>query len=197
MAAEGPGEPTPLGSFEIAARLIRGYEFADPSIVRAFYDPEVPLRGRNMLLELRALGLLRVYAGVRVVDVRDETRQIKGRPVRVFGWSYRTLEGHVEQGQMEWEVWKRTDTGEVEFHVHAVSRRAPIPNPLVNLGFRLLRRRERKLFLDSTQRRMKELTDAGLRGDPIGQTSAELTARRLRSDDAVHEALARNADLSR
>ncbi len=31
--------PRPRRSCEIARRLMRGYEFADPSIVRAFYDP--------------------------------------------------------------------------------------------------------------------------------------------------------------
>ena len=149
-----------------------------------------------MLLELRALGLFRVYVGVRVVAVYDETRHLEERPVRVFGWSYRTLEGHVEEGQMDWEVWKWTDTGEVQFHVHAVSRRAPIANPVLNIGFRLLRRHERTLFLDSTQRRMSELTAAGLRGDPIRRTSAEFTARRLPADHPAHETLARNADLS-
>jgi hypothetical protein len=150
-----------------------------------------------MLLELRALGLLNVHVGVRVVAVHDETRQIHRRPVRVFGWSYRTLEGHVEQGQMDWEVWKWTDTGDVEFHLHAVSRCAPISNPVVRLGFRLLRRHERALFLDGTQRRMKELTDAALRGEAISQTSAECTARHLSADDDAHETLAGKADLSR
>ena len=197
LAREPPGDPDPRGSFEVAARLIRGYEFADPSIVRAFYDLDAPLNGRNMLLELRALGRFSVHVGVRVVAVRDGTQQVQGLPARVFGWSYRTLEGHVEQGQMDWEVRKWTDTGDVEFHVHAVSRRAPISNPLVNLGFRLLRRHERALFLDSTQRRMKELTDAVLRGETIRQTSAEFTARHLSAGDPAHETLARNTDLSR
>jgi uncharacterized protein (UPF0548 family) len=200
LPGEPPGEPVDEGSFEIAARLIRGYEFADPSIVRAFYDPEAPLRGRNMLLELRALGLLSIHAGVRVVEVYDDTRQIQGRPVRVFGWSYRTLHGHVEEGQMDWQVWKWTDTGAVEFHVHAVSRPAPIPNLIVRLGFLLVRRHERALFLDSTQRRMRVLTEAGLkaegRGERIRRTSSGLTARRLSVDDPAHEELARKAESS-
>src|SRR5205823_10091933 len=66
LPGEPPGMPVHEGSWEIAGRLIRGYEFADPSIVRAFYDPEAPLAGRNMLLELRALGLVSIHVGVRV-----------------------------------------------------------------------------------------------------------------------------------
>ena len=69
----------------------------------------------------------------------------------MWGWNYRTLDGHVEMGQMDWEVWKWLETGAVEFRVHAVSRAAPIPNPIVRLGFHLLRGRERDAFLQSTK----------------------------------------------
>jgi uncharacterized protein (UPF0548 family) len=198
LPGEPPGEPVSEGSFATAARLIRGYEFADPSIVRAYYDPHAPLLGRNMLLELRALGLVSIHVGVRVVDVEDDARQIGGREARVFGWSYRTLAGHVEKGQMDWQVWKWKDTGEVEFHVHAVSRPARIRHPFVRLGFLLLRRHERALFLDSTQRRMRELTEAALSAENralrIRSASSELTARRLASDHPAHDELARAAD---
>ena len=49
LPAEPPGPPVSGGSWETACRLMRGYEFADPAIVRAFYNPEEPLEGRNML----------------------------------------------------------------------------------------------------------------------------------------------------
>lgn len=198
LVDEPAGEPVRDGSFEVASRLIRGYEFADPSIVRAFYEPDRPLAGRDMLLELRALGLVRVYAGVRVGEVYDERRETDGGPARVFGWYYRTLEGHVEMGQMNWEVWKWIGSGAVEFHVHSVSRPAPVRNPLVRVGFLLLRGHERALFLDSTRRRMKELTEAGLqregRGERIRRASSALTARRLPDDDPAHGQLARQAE---
>jgi uncharacterized protein (UPF0548 family) len=198
LPAEPPGMPVEEGSWEIAGRLIRGYEFADPSIVRAFYNRDQPLAGRDMLLELRALGLVRVYAGVRVVEVYDEIRTVDGRQARVFGWSYRTLEGHVEEGQMDWEVWKWVETGAVQFHVHSVSRPAPVPNPIVRFGFLLLRGHERALFLGSTERRMLALTELGLRRDGRGErlrvASGTLTARRLPDDDPAHTTLARNAE---
>ena len=188
LPPEQPGQPAPGGSWQTASRLIRGYEFADPSIVRAYYDGDAPLAGRNMLLELRALGLVSIHVGVRVNAVYDETRELGGRKVRVFGWSYRTLEGHVEMGQMDWEVYKRIDTGEVQFHVHAVSRLAPIQNPVIKCGFLLLRGHERRLFLDSTQRRMVTFTELGRTGDGerVRRVSSELTAHRLSSDDPVH-----------
>jgi uncharacterized protein (UPF0548 family) len=200
LPAEPPGEPVSEGSWEIARRLIRGYEFADPSLVRAHYDPERPLEGREMLLELRTLGLVRVFVGVRVAKVYDEVRDVQGRQARVFGWAYRTLRGHVEEGQMDWQVWKWLDTGEVQFRVHAVSRTARIPNPFVRVGFWALRAHERMLFLDSTDRRMRKLTEIGLegerRGERVRQASPDLTARRRRHDDVTHDRLARNLERS-
>ena len=68
-------------------------------MVRATYDHDAPLEGRDMLLELRFL-VFRTYAGCRVGEVVDEVRTVDGREVQVWGWPYRTLEGHVEQGEM-------------------------------------------------------------------------------------------------
>jgi uncharacterized protein (UPF0548 family) len=194
LVGEAPGEPLTDGSFAIARRLISGYKFADPSLVRAFYDPELPLAGRRMLLELRTLKLLRIRVGVRVGDVYEEERQVDGRPLHVFGWYYRTLRGHVEKGQMNWEVQKWVDSGEVAFHVHSVSRPARDRNLIIRLGFRLLRGHERALFLDSTSRRVREFTELGL--DPDGgsqrirEASPDLTARHLSSNDGSHTELA-------
>jgi uncharacterized protein (UPF0548 family) len=198
LPSEPSGEPVPGGSWEIAQRLIRGYEFADPSLVRAHYDPEGPLAGREILLELRALNLLSVFVGVRVVHVYDEVRELDGRSARVFGWANRTLEGHVERGQMDWQVWKWSDTGEVQFRVHAVSRPASIANPAIRIGFWVLRGHERAVFLNSTDTRMRSLTELALQRETVGEAVREaspaLTARRLAADDPAHEQLARHAD---
>ena len=198
LASEPPGDPVAGGSWETAKRLISGYEFADPSLVRAHYDRAAPLEGREMVLELRALGLVRIHVGVRVVEVYDEVRELDGRRARVFGWAYRTLKGHVEEGQMDWMVWKWQDTGAVEFRVRAVSRTAPIPNPVIRIGFLLLRGHERRVFLDSTDRRMRELTAVALETDgssnAVRDASSELTARRSERSDPAHDRLARRAD---
>jgi uncharacterized protein (UPF0548 family) len=198
LPSEPPGDPAPGGSWELASRLIQGYEFADPSLVRAHYDHATPLEGRNMLLQLRALNLVSVHVGVRVVHVYDEVRTRDARDARVFGWAYRTLKGHVEMGQMDWQVWKWMDTGQVQFRVHAVSRAAAIPNPVIRLGFWLLREHERNVFLTSTETRMRALTEVALERGEIGSAvrdaSPRLTARRISPDDPAHEQLARRAD---
>ena len=140
---------------------MRHYKVADPSVVRAFYDDNEPMLGRTMLLELR-FWRLRFPVGVRVGEVYDEPRDVAGRPARVSGWNYRTLEGHLEIGQMAWEVWKWEDTGAVEFHIHAFSRAAPTSSVLVRVGLRLFARREQVRFYGHACARMRSLTIAGL-----------------------------------
>ena len=161
LPREMPGDPEADGSFAAAQRLMLSYEFADPAIIRAIYEQDTPLEGRDMLLEARWHGLTFRF-GVRVIDVVDETRTIDGRPVRVWGWSYATLEGHLEIGQMDYELRKWLDTGEVEFRIHAFSRRASVRNPLVRLGFRIFGRREQLRFARHACERMSRLVQLEL-----------------------------------
>jgi uncharacterized protein (UPF0548 family) len=181
LPPEPPGRPLPDGSFEIARRLMSDYAFADPAIVRAVYDPAAGLADRNMLLQVR-FGPLRLLLGCRVGAVADETREIDGRPVRVWGWSYGTLEGHVERGQMDWEVWKWLDDGAVEFRVHVVSRRARVRNPIIGLGFRLVGRRQQTRFARRACERMGELVARELAQGPSARAdergAAQLGAQR-------------------
>ena len=161
LPSEPPGEPVAEGSFTIAQRLMCEYAFADPAMVRAVYDPDVGLADRNMLLQVR-FGPLRLFVGCRVGQVTDEQCTIDGRPVRVWGWSYATLEGHFERGQMDYAVWKWLDDGAVEFRVHVVSRRAKVGNPLVRLGLRLVGRREQQRFARRACERMSDLVERAL-----------------------------------
>lgn len=152
----------PLGRgdevFSRAQTLLRDYKVADPSMVRATYDPDTPLPGRDMLLELR-FGPLRLHVGCRVGDVTDEMRRVDGREVRVWGWAYQTLEGHLEQGQMSWEVWRWLDTDAVEFRIHSYSRNAEARNWVVNTGFKVLGQWQRRLYLQRACERMARMVD--------------------------------------
>ena len=158
---EPSGPPVEDGSWEVARELMRAYQVADPDVVRAAYSDDTPLAGRDMLLQIRFLGL-RFYVGVRVGDVYDETRTVDGRTARVFGWGYSTLEGHFEEGEMHYQVWKWLDTGDVEFRLHAFSRTARTGPPLLRLGFRLVGRREQLDFYRQVCLRMRRLTVAEL-----------------------------------
>jgi hypothetical protein len=163
LPPEPPGEPTESGSFETAKHLLRDYEFADPRRIRAYYRADAAFDGRDMLLEIRYF-TLRVRVGVRIGVVFDEMREVDERRVRVWGWAYRTLEGHLERGQMDYQVWKWLDTGEVEYRIHAVAQVAETYRPVLNLGFRLVGRREQVLFARHCAERMERLVESRLDG---------------------------------
>jgi uncharacterized protein (UPF0548 family) len=156
LPAEPPGEPVAGGTWERTCRLMDAYQVADPALVHAAYDEQAPLEGRDMLLTLYFHGL-RFRCGVRVGDVYEDDREEDGRTARIYGWNYRTLEGHFEQGEMAYEVWKWRESGAVEFHIHAVSRPADSGRPLLRLGFRLFGRRPQLRFYRRACRRMAEL----------------------------------------
>ena len=189
LPPEPPGPPVPGGSWEVARRLMGDYEFADPSIVRAVYHPDRPLEARDMLLEVRFYGL-RFRFGVRVGGVVDETRQVDGRPVRVWGWNYRTLQGHLEMGQMDYEVWKWLDTGDVEFHTCRFSRRAPAGNPIVRLGVRVFGRGQQVKFARRACERMARLTSAELERGGDGGAAVHRVADEVsvRASSALEDA---------
>ena len=162
LPPEAPGEPERGGTFEIARELMANYEFADPSMVRATWRDGAPLLHRSMLLEIRYF-LLRVHVGVRVSQIFDEVKDIDGREARVWGWAYQTLGDHLERGQMDYQVWKWLDSGEIDYRIHAVSVLDAISNPVMNIGFRVIGRREQRLFARRCGERMERLVEKRLR----------------------------------
>lgn len=158
---EGSGPPAEGQSWQVARDLMDRYQLADPGVVSASYDEAAPLEGRDMLLAIRFLGL-RLRVGVRVGEVYEETRDLEGRRVQVFGWSYSTLAGHFEQGRMHYELWKWLDSGDVEFHLRAISRPARSGPLALRLGFRLLGRSQQLRFYRQVCRRIRRLTEAEL-----------------------------------
>lgn len=158
---ERPGPAAEGESWQVARGVMDSYQLADPGVVTAFYDRDRPLSGRDMLLRIRFAGL-RLRVGVRIGDVYEETHDVDGRAVQVFGWSYSTLEGHFEEGQMRYELWKWRDSGDVEFHLKAISRPARTGPLLPRTGFRLLGRSKQLRFYRQVCRRIKRLTEAQL-----------------------------------
>jgi hypothetical protein len=161
LPREGSGPPAAGGSWQVARRIMDEYQLADPGVVAAAYDKQAPLAGRDMVLTIRFAGL-RFRVGVRIGDVYEETIELDGRPVHLFGWDYRTLDGHFEQGQMHYEIWKWLDSGDVEFHLRAVSRPASEGPFLLRAGFRLFGRAHQLRFYRQVCRRARRLTEAQL-----------------------------------
>lgn len=153
LGREEPGEPVPGGLVARADMLVNDYEFTDPDILRATFRQPSDLVGRDMLLEGRYLRL-RFLLGVRITAALDEVRDGVDGPERVVGWTYQTLEGHLEQGRLTYEVAKNLTTGTVEFRIDAYSRQAPIRNPVYRLGFRLFGRHTQLRFYRAALRRL-------------------------------------------
>lgn len=157
LAPEQPGAPEPAGSWHTACQLAADYDFCPPEIVRAAFDPTEPLLGRTMLLEGR-FTVLRLYVPVRITQVVDEYR---APDRRVWGFSYDTLYGHLEQGRLTYEVIKHEHSGHVEFVLRAVSQRASTLGVVLTLGWAVFGRRRQLRFYERCRQRMHELVRNG------------------------------------
>ncbi len=156
IAREETGPPEPGGAFERARAAVIRFEFSDPRIVIAHFDPTAPLEGRRMLLELRPL-FLRFLAGVVVSGVRAESSDTE----TVFGYRYDTLQGHIERGREWFLLTKSHATGEVRFEISAVWREGDFPNVWSRLGFRILGPWYQRRWLRRAHARLRHRVEAG------------------------------------
>ena len=168
LPREAPGPPEPGGSWEIARRLVKDYQLADPHRVRAVYDDRTPFEGRDMLLRIRFAGV-RFGVGVRIGEAYEWTRDIGGRPAHVYGWYYDTLEGHFESGRLHYEVFKLLDTGEVYFRLSAVSQPARSGPWILRTGFRVVGRINQLQFYRRACQRARRLTEAQLEAERVAR----------------------------
>jgi uncharacterized membrane protein/uncharacterized protein (UPF0548 family) len=155
LGREPPGPPQPGGLFERARQVLETFDFSDPRIVRWHFTKDEPLRGRTVLLELISLGKkLRYLCAVRVGGTRLEY----GETCSVYGFSFETLEGHIEAGR-EWFLLKKDhESGEVRFHIEASWRPGQFPNWWSRVGFTMVGRRYQRAWHRLTQLRLRELT---------------------------------------
>ncbi len=153
---ESPGDPESHGAFAVACEVLRAYRFTPRRLIHGVFDPEAPLLERPMLLHARFLWM-RFELGVRVSRVLDETRNRDGVTERVWGYSYRTLAGHLERGEITFEVAKRRNTGEVMFRIHSYSQTDHIDNWFYRFGFWLVGRRLQRRFAEESLTNMREI----------------------------------------
>jgi len=157
---EEAGPPLEDGPFERLKQAIADYRFSDPDIVQAHFDPDAPLLGRSMLLELKPFRL-RYLCGVRVGALRDELHDGHS----VWGYRYDTLEGHMESGAEWFLLDKDHESGEITFSITAHWRRGEFPNWWSRIGFDLLAPRYQRRWHRAAQRR---LTAIALKGAGAG-----------------------------
>ena len=87
----------------------------------------------------------------------DETRPIDDGSEYVWGYSYQTLAGHLERGEITFEIVKRLDTGAITFRIHSFSQTGHIANWVHRIGFRLVGRRLQQRFAEESLRNMRQL----------------------------------------
>lgn len=132
IVAQGkPGAPSEDGPFKRGCQVVERYAFSDPDIVIGHFEPDVPLMGRPMLLEMRALRVLHYLGGVVVSATRSEEADDQS----IFGFRYDTLEGHIERG-IEWFLLtKEHESGAIRFRIEAAWQSGQFPNWWSRLGF--------------------------------------------------------------
>ncbi len=163
LAVEGPGEPLAKGPFNAAKEVINLYKFPDPQLIQAVFDPSGELNGRSMLMFGYFMGL-KFSFGVRVTKVIDEIRQNQTKQnVRVWGYSYRTLKGHFEVGEIKFELLKNLTTGEIDFEINAYSKPDRIPNFFYRVGFKIFGRSLQKYFATSSIERLQEIANENVK----------------------------------
>ncbi|GAC1590167.1 MAG: DUF1990 domain-containing protein [Hymenobacter sp.] len=170
LPAEAPGPPAAAGAFAAAQDVLRRYAFPPPTLITGIFAPDGPLENRLMLLRAHFL-VFTFWFGVRVSEVTDEAaRTTPAGPERVWGYGYRTLEGHFERGQIDFTIHKNLTSGAVQFRIHAVSQLGRSRNPFYWMGFKLFGRTLQRKFARESLRRMREMVAAALAGAPRAQT---------------------------
>jgi uncharacterized protein (UPF0548 family) len=144
-------EPDGDSCFARARVALASYQFSDPSIVIAHFQPETPLLSRRILLEIKVLGLHYLCPAV-VNKVRDE----RG----VYGFRYDTLEGHIERG-VEWFLLTKDEHGAIRFRIEARWQRGELPNWWSRAGFVLLAGPYQRRWHRQAHRRMSLLAHYG------------------------------------
>ncbi len=155
LTVEVSGEPVNGGAFERVREVLRLYQFPDPRVISAVFDPDRELRGRDMLMSAHFLGFT-FHFGVRVTEVIDETRTDEsGRRSRVWGYAYRTLKGHFEIGEIRFEISKDLESGEINFDIYSYSKPDRIPNFFYRVGFKIFGRILQRYFASSSMARLR------------------------------------------
>ena len=114
--------------FDRAKVALTNYQFSNPRIVTAHFDPAGELLHRRILLEIKVLGLHYLCPAL-VTRVRNQPD--------AYGFRYDTLEGHIERG-MEWFLLTKDLAGNIRFRIEARWQHGDLPNWWSRIGFSVL-----------------------------------------------------------
>jgi hypothetical protein len=184
LPSEAPGEPALNGSFQAAKSIAGSYQFPPPDLITGIFRPDGPLEGRVMLLEARFLWFWFLF-GVRITQVTDGIFETPTGREQRWGYSYATLEGHFERGQITFTVAKNLERGTVTFRITSFSQRGMIRNLFYRFGFWLFGRMLQERFVRESLSRMQLLVQEKLVTGAVQTPSTPVTD--LANNPVVHE----------
>lgn len=155
LPSEPPGDPLADGSWSAACDVLRDYDFPDPRLITGIYVGDRPFADRKVMLLRARFLLFNFWFAVRLTDVVDEHAEAEDGRTRVWGYGYRTLNGHFEMGEISFTVQKALRTGVVSFHIDAISKPDRIRNLFYRVGFKLFGRSLQKRFARTSLERMQ------------------------------------------
>ena len=130
----------------------------------------------NEVAQAVSKGILDALPTAQVIDIRVGDGG-DGTLEAVWGYNYHTLEGHFEQGQIEFTIHKQLNTGRVLMRIHAVSKTGHISNPFYRIGFRLFGRSLQRRFahgsLHRTRQQVQDMLRKGKTSPPPSETPVQ------------------------
>jgi uncharacterized protein (UPF0548 family) len=152
LGTDAPGRPEEGSLWWHAQREVAAYAFTPARLLRAHYLREEPLLGKNLLLVGR-FAVARFAMGVRITEVGFDEDGVRYS----WGWSYETLQGHLERGRVDYRVVKHLETGLVTLEVNSYNQVNPRAHPFIRLGWFFFGRSAQRRFYRSVGENLRRL----------------------------------------
>lgn len=152
LGTDPPGRPREDSVWWHAYREVAAYAFTPADLLRAHYRREDPLLGKDLLLVGR-FALARFVMGVRITETGFDEDGVRYS----WGWSYETLQGHIERGRVDYRVVKHLESGVVTLEVNSYNQVNPRAHPFIRLGWFFFGRRAQHRFYTSVGENLRRL----------------------------------------
>jgi uncharacterized protein (UPF0548 family) len=136
--------------FEAAFTALRQWRMFDIGWVELLHPPELASAGQTVLVLAHTLGLYSLSAS-RVIEMIDEDRS----GIRRCGFSYGTLQHHVERGEERFSIEHHANDDSVWYDILAFSSPR---HPLARLGYPISRAAQRRFARDSKAAMLRAVT---------------------------------------
>lgn len=157
IAQEASGHPEPQGKFNKMKEVLAQGRLVNRRLLRVYMDSQGPLLGRNLLLVTRVFGIPLRF-GVRIARVFDEeVGNIDGHREHVWGYTYRSLKGHYDIGEVSFRISKDLTSGHLFFAIETCSKTSRIPQFWYRWAFRIFGPGVQRVFCLNAIRRMRRL----------------------------------------